>query len=58
MAVLLPMKDLERMIEETRDWRLFHRGEKNWIEAAACDIRETALRQARDAILKESRGHA
>jgi hypothetical protein len=49
------MKELERMIDEVKGWRLFHRERRNFIEAAACDIREVALIQARDAILRQER---
>lgn len=53
------MKELGRMILETHEWRLFHRanykkGVKGaGIEASACAIREVALKQAKEAILKE-----
>lgn len=46
------MKELERMIEEVRELRLWHRAQRHYIDAAACDIRETALRQAREAVLR------
>lgn len=49
--------ELNRMIDETHEWRMFHSeqyrsGVKGaQIEAAACAIRETALRDAKRAIL-------
>lgn len=54
------MAELNRMIAETREWREFHadqyrRGVKGaTIEAAACAIREQALRDAKRAILTEA----
>lgn len=53
------MAEIEQMIAEVRKWRLFHReqyrrGVKGAsIEAAACAIREIALKDARDAIIRE-----
>lgn len=53
------MAEIERMIAEVHDWRIFHReqfrrGVKGaQIEAAACAIREIALKDARQAILAE-----
>jgi hypothetical protein len=50
------MAELNRMIAEAHEWRLFHRarfqsGVKGaCIEAAACAIREKALRDAKAAI--------
>lgn len=56
------MAELNRMINEVREWRAFHRARYNAgvkgasIEAAACAIRETALLDARAAVLAESAG--
>lgn len=53
------MAEIERMIAETREWRLFHRaryqsGVKGAsIEASACAIRERALLDAMSAIQRE-----
>lgn len=53
------MAEIERMIAEVREWRLFHRdnfqrGVKGAsIEAAACAIRERALLDAKRAVLAE-----
>jgi hypothetical protein len=53
------MAELEHMIAEVHEWRLFHPAQFQHgikgaaIEAAPCDIREIAFRQARDAILRE-----
>lgn len=53
------MAELNRMIAETHEWREFHaeqyrRGVRGAsIEAAACAIRERALRDAKRAILAE-----
>lgn len=53
------MAELNRLIAETREWREFHaeryrRGVKGaCIEAAACAIREQALKDARQAVLAE-----
>lgn len=50
------MSELERLIAETREWRDFHAAEFRrgvrgaQIEAAACAIRERALRDAKVAI--------
>jgi hypothetical protein len=52
------MEELDRLIEETKKWREFHaeqyrRGIKGaTVEAAACSIREAALRQARAILSK------
>lgn len=52
------MKELERMIAETEEWRSFHRDQFRrgvrgaCIEASACAIRERALKDARSAILR------
>ena len=46
------MSEIERMIAETHEWRLFHRAQYQRgvrgaaIEASACAIRERALRDA------------
>lgn len=46
------MSEIERMIAETHEWRLFHRAQYlrgvrgAAIEASACAIREKALRDA------------
>lgn len=45
------MAELDRMIAETRQWRVEHHNERRCIEAAACAIREKALLDARRAIL-------
>ena len=34
------MREIERLIEETKEWRLWHREQQNFIEAAACAIRD------------------
>lgn len=53
------MARLNEMIAETQRWRVFHaeqhrRGVRGAsIEAAACAIRETALRDAKAAILSD-----
>jgi hypothetical protein len=50
------MAELERMISEVREWRLFHRAQFQrgvrgaCIEASACAIRERALLDAKNAI--------
>jgi hypothetical protein len=44
------MEQIKQMIEETKQWRLFHKANRNWVEAAACDIREVALKQALAAV--------
>lgn len=57
------MVELDRMISETHEWRVFHREQyRNGvrgasIEAAACAIREIALRDAKTAILAERSNH-
>lgn len=53
------MAEIDRMIAETHEWRQFHaeqyrRGVRGaQIEAAACAIREAALRDAKRAILAD-----
>lgn len=55
------MKELEQMIAETREWREFHAAQYRQgvkgaqVEAAACAIREKALIDARNAVLREVR---
>lgn len=54
------MPEIERMIAEVHQWREFHAAEYRrgvrgaQIEAAACAIREKALRDAKAAILREA----
>jgi hypothetical protein len=43
--------ELDRKIEEVREWRRFHHDRRQTIEAAACAIRECALLEARAAVL-------
>lgn len=45
------MAELDRMIADTRNWRVEHHNARRRIEAAACAIREKALLDARAAIL-------
>ena len=55
------MAELEAMILQVNVWKEFHRGQHRrgvagaLIEAAACAIRETALWDAREAILREAK---
>lgn len=55
------MAELDRMIAETHEWRVFHREQYRRgvrgasIEAAACAIREKALKDAKQAVLAEQR---
>lgn len=55
------MAELDRLIAECHEWRLFHRAQFQrgvrgaCIEAAACAIREKALRDAKRAILDEQK---
>lgn len=48
------MDEIKRMIAQTQQWRLEHRGAKRKIEAAACAIRERALRDALAVLEKEN----
>lgn len=56
------MAEIDKMIAEVREWRLFHReqfkrGVKgSSVESAACAIREIALQDAKRAVLKELLG--
>jgi hypothetical protein len=56
---LLIMAELDRMIAECAQWKQFHVAQRNAgvrgaaIEALACDIRLTALRDAKQAIEKQ-----
>ena len=53
------MAEIKRMIEETAAWRAEHvaaakAGQKGrWVDAAACAVREKALREALRAIEKD-----
>lgn len=53
------MAELERMIAQVHEWRIFHREQYRrgvrgaQIESAACAIREIALKDARRAVLAE-----
>ncbi len=47
------MKEIERMIAETREWRDYHKsrlGNIGGLEALACNIRLKALEDAKKAI--------
>lgn len=54
------MAEIDRLIAEVHEWRLFHREQYRRgvrgaeIEAAACAIREVALRDAKRAVLAEA----
>lgn len=54
------MAELDRLIDEAHKWRVFHRDEYRrgvrgaQIEAAACAIREVALRDAKRALTKSA----
>jgi hypothetical protein len=56
------MEEIEEMIREAREWRKFHREQRlngvrgAGIEAMLSAIREKALCDARDAILRERAG--
>lgn len=41
-----PEDKIRRLIQETRDLRFAHRAAKNYVDAAACAIREVALMDA------------
>ena len=46
---------IEQLIKETEQWRDYHRVNRNVIDAAACAIRLTALREALEIIKKNSK---
>ena len=48
------LEQIEQLINETEQWREYHRQNRNQIDAAACAIRLAALKQAREIILKNS----
>jgi hypothetical protein len=50
------MAEIKRMISETRKWKTFHMDRDAHIEAAACAIREAALKDALRAIQKDRHG--
>jgi hypothetical protein len=39
------IEEIQRLIDETEQWRDYHRRNRNVIEAAACAIRLAALRE-------------
>jgi len=43
---------LENLIKETEQWREYHRQHRNVIDASACAIRLTALREAYEIVRK------
>ncbi len=51
------MAELNRMIIEVHRWREIYRADRNYIDAAACAIRETALLDAKRAIEKQGETH-
>ena len=46
------LEQIEQLIKETEQWREYHRQQRNVIDAAACAIRLTALREALEIIKK------
>jgi hypothetical protein len=38
-------EQIEQLIKETEQWRQYHRQQRNHIDAAACAIRLSALRE-------------
>jgi hypothetical protein len=48
-------EQIEQLIKETEQWREHHRQHRNVIDAAACAIRLTALREALEIIRKNTK---
>lgn len=46
------LDEIVKLIAETEQWRNFHRQNRNPIDAAACAIRLTALKEALEIIKK------
>jgi hypothetical protein len=49
------LEQLEQLIKETEQWREYHRQNRNAIDASACAIRLTALRQAYEIVRKNTK---
>jgi hypothetical protein len=50
------LEQLELLIRETEQWREYHKRNHNVIDAAACAIRLTALKQALE-IVRKTQNH-
>lgn len=48
-------EQIERLIKETEQWRDYHRANRNHIDAAACAIRLTALKECYEIIRKHNK---
>ena len=48
-------EQIEQLIKETEQWREYHRRNHNPIDAAACAIRLTALKETLEIIRKNSK---
>lgn len=46
------IEEIQKLIKETELWREYHRQNRNPIDAAACAIRLTALREALEIVKK------
>lgn len=51
---MTPEQVIDKLITEAQRWRREHMMLRRYVETLACDIRIRALRDARDAITKES----
>jgi len=49
------LEEIQLLINETEQWQSYHRQQRNVIDAAACAIRLTALKQAYEIIRKNSK---
>ena len=49
------LEQIEQLIKETDQWREYHRQNRNVIDAAACAIRLSALKEVREIIRKNSK---
>jgi len=48
-------KQIEQLIKSTEQWREYHQQHRNVIDAAACAIRLTALKECYEIIKKNSK---
>ena len=46
------LEQIEQLIKDTEQWREYHRQNRNHIDAAACAIRLTALKESYEIVRK------
>lgn len=46
------LKEIQQLIDDTNQWLEYHRQQRNVVDAAACAIRLSALKQAYEIVRK------